>query len=146
MATKNPSCFSVREILNQQSIIPFRTSQIAASGANNYISGNGGTYTFHASGFVNRANVHEIIMVGNGLAPTNFNVEFFMTSSLVSSERQYYYSNINTRAIDSPTTPIKIFDNNATGTLHGRITNNATTSGMWVEYIDLKYNRLLEIS
>jgi len=145
MTTKNISAFSVREEANQNALIPFRTSQIATS--SNYVSGNGGTFTFHASGFVNRANVRQVMVVGNGLGtPTNYDIEFFMTSSMVSSERQYYYENINTRVIDLAAQPIPIFDNDASEHLHGRVTNNATTSGMWLQYIDIKYNRLLEIS
>lgn len=146
MVTKNISAFSVREIVNQNALIPFRTTQIAASGANLYISGNGGTFNFHASGFSNRANVHQLIFVGNGLAPTNYDVSFFMTSSLISSERQYYYTNINLRAIDNPSTPIVFIDNDNSNCLHGKVTNNSTTSGMWMNYIQLHYNRLLEIS
>ena len=141
MVTKNISAFSVREIINQNSLIPFRTSQIASSST--YVSG---SVTFHASGFVNRAAVNEFLFVGNGLAPTDYNVEFFMTSSCVSSERQYYYSNINLRAIDQPNNPIPIFDNDATECLHGKITNNTTTSGMWISYIGVRFNRLLEVS
>ena len=144
MATKNIAAFSVRELDNQNAIIPFRTSQIATSAA--YISGNGGTYTFHASGFVNRASVRQLMFVGNGFGPTDFDVEFFMTSSLVSSERQYFYENINLRAIDLPQQPVFLFDNDASECLHGKITNNATTSGMWLNFIDIKYNRLLEVS
>jgi len=143
MTTKNISAFTVREIDNQTAVIPFRTSQIAAS--NNYVSGNGGTFTFHASGFVNRAAVQQFIFVGNGDTPTDYNVSLFMTSSMVSSERQYYYSNINLRTVDNPNSPILIFDNDGSGCLHGKIKNNAT-SGMFMPYIELRYNRMLEIS
>jgi hypothetical protein len=141
----NPSAFTVREIDNQTVLYPFRTTQLATS--TNYISGNGGTFTFHASGFRNRALVHQIMVVGNGLGtPSNYNVEFFMTSSLVSSERQYYNQNINVRTIDLAQQPFPIFDNDSTECLHGKITNNAATSGMWLNYIDIKYNRMVEVS
>jgi hypothetical protein len=146
MVLKNISAFSVREIQNQQVQIPFRTAQIAASGANLYISGNGGTYTFHASGFVNRANVRQVMAIGNGASPTNFDIEFFQTSSLTSTERQYFYSNINTRVIDTPTTPIPFIDMDNSNCLHGKITNNSSTSGMWLNYVQIHYNRMLEIS
>ncbi len=146
MVLKNISAFSVRELDNQNAIIPFRTSQIAGSGVNKYISGNGGTYTFHASGFVNRANVRQLSFVGNGLAPTNYTIEFFMTSSLTSTNLQYQYTNINLRAMDTFEMPLMFMDADATETLHGKVTNNATTSGMWLEYIDVKFNRLLEVS
>jgi hypothetical protein len=147
MVTKNVAAFSVRELDNQNAVIPFRTSQIATS--SNYISGNGGTFTFHASGFVNRANVRQFMFVGNGLGPTNYNVEFFMTSSLVSSERQYFNQNIDLRTTDLPQQSILIFDNDRTECLHGKITNNTTSgywSGMWMQYIDIRYNRMLEVS
>jgi len=141
----NPSAFTVREIDNQTVLYPFRTTQIATSA--NYISGNGGTFNFHASGFRNRTLVHAITIVGNGLGtPNDFNIEFFMTSSLVSSERQYFNQNINLRTIDLAQYPMPIFDNDATGCLHGRVTNNAATSGMWLNYIDIKYNRMVEAS
>jgi len=146
MSITNISQYSVREIANQNTLIPFRTSQIAASGAGLYISGNGGTYNFHASGFSNRALAHQIMFVGNGLAPVDYDIEFFMTSSMISSERQYYYENINLRSIDLPIQPIPLIDNDNSGCLHGRVTNNATTSGMWLSFIDIKYNRLLEIN
>jgi len=135
---------TVREVDNQFRNNRFRTSQIAASGVGKYISGNGGTYTFHASGFVNNASIHEVIIVGNGLDPTNYNVEFFMTSSLISSERQYYYQDINLRAIDGASYPFPLHDINETEHLHGKITNDAT-SGMWIDYIELRYNDMLQV-
>jgi len=143
MPTKNISAFSVREIVNQQQLIPFRTSQIAAS--NNYVSGNGGTYTFHASGFINRANVLEFIYSGNGTTPTNFDVELYMTSSCTSNQIQYYYTGVNTREVDTQLFYKPIVDNDATQCLHGKIINNAI-SGMYMNYIEVRYNRLLEVS
>lgn len=142
MAIKNISAFSVREIDNQNAVIPFRTSQIGASG---FCSGVGTTFDFHASGFTNRADARQIMIVGNGPGPLNYDISFFMSSSLTSSERQYYYQTINLRAIDLPTQPIPLFDNDNTNTLHGRITNQYSAS-VFLSYIDIKYNRLLEIS
>lgn len=133
---------TTREIINQSRIERFRTSQIAAS---NTISGNGGTFTFHASSFCNIANVRQFMIVGNGVAPTNYNVEFFMTSSLVSSERQYFNQNINLRTTDLPNQPISIFDTDKSDCLHGKITNNATSS-MHLDYIELRFNRMLSVS
>jgi len=134
---------SVREIDNQWRYNRFRTSQIAAS--NNYISGGGGTFDFHASGFTNAARTNEIFIVANGVDPIDYDIEFFMTSSLVSSERQYYYSDINLRAIDGPANPFPIIDADGTEVLHGKITNNST-SGMWMNYIELRYNNMLQVS
>ncbi len=142
MVTKNISAFSVREIVNQNTLIPFRTSQIGVSGN---CSGVGSTFSFHASGFVNRANVHQIMIVGDGPGPLNYDISFFMTSSMVSSQRQYYYQTINLRAIDLPNQPIPLFDNDNTNCLHGQITNQYPAS-VFLDFIDIKYNRLLEIS
>jgi len=143
MTTKNPSAFSVRELINQNQLIPFRTVQIPTTG---YISGNGGTLTFHASGFVNRANVREFLFFGDGTTPTNFDVQLYTTSSCISSEIQYWYSGINTREIDMPNQPVMIIDKDATECLHGTVINNSTTSGMIINYIGLMYNRMLEVS
>jgi len=144
MTTKNPSAFSVRELINQNQLIPFRTSALGT--AANYISGQGGTLTFHASGFINRASVQEFIFMGDGTTPTNYDIELYTTSSCISSEIQYWYSGINTRHIDLPDKPIMIIDNDATECLHGKITNNSPTSGMTMNYIELRYNRMLEVS
>lgn len=142
MTTKNTAAFSVREIVNQNAIIPFRTSQIGVSGN---CSGVGTTFDFHASGFYNRANARQIMIVGNGPGPLNYDISFFMSSSLTSSERQYYYQTINLRAIDLPAQAIPLFDNDNTNCLHGRITNQYSAS-VFLSYIDIKYNRMLEIS
>lgn len=142
MATKNISAFSVREIVNQNTIIPFRTTQIGASG---FCSGVGTTFDFHASGFYNRALAKQIMIVGNGPGPINYDISFFMTSSMTSSERQYYYQTINLRAIDLPAQSIPLFDNDDSNCLHGRITNQYSAS-VFLNYIDIKYNRMLEIS
>lgn len=142
MATKNTAAFSVREVNNQEALYPFRTSQIGVSGN---CSGVGATFDFHASGFYNRANARQIMIVGNGPGPLNYDISFFMSSSLTSSERQYYYQTINLRAIDLPAQAIPLFDNDNTNCLHGRITNQYSAS-VFLSYIDIKYNRMLEIS
>lgn len=141
----NPSAFSVREIVNQNQLHRFRTAQILASGNTN-TSGLLAAYGFHASNFVNIANVQQLLFVGDGVQPTNYDVEFFMTSSLVSSERQYWYSNINLRAIDSPNNSIPFFDGNGSNCLHGKITQNTSGGSFFMDYIEIRYNRMLEIS
>jgi len=142
MVIKNISAFSVREILNQQTVIPFRTTQIGSSGQ---CSGVGTTFDFHASGFSNRANVQQIMFTGNGPGPINYDISFFMTSSMTSSDRQYYYQGINLRAIDLADPIIPLIDNDGTNCLHGKITNQYSAS-VFLNFIDIKYNRLLEIS
>jgi len=142
MVIKNISAFSVREIVNQNALIPFRTTQIGVSGN---CSGVGATFDFHASGFSNRSDARQIMIVGNGPGPVNYDISFFMTSSMTSTQRQYYYQTINLRAIDLPTQPIPLIDNDNTNCLHGRITNQYSAS-VFLNYIDIKYNRLLEIS
>lgn len=141
----NPSAFSVREIANQQQLRRFRTAQILASGNLN-TSGVGVSYTFHASGFQDIVRVHQIIMVGNGVQPTNYDVEFYMTSSMTSSDRQYWFSNINLRTIDSLQYPIPIFDLDNTGCLHGKLTQNTSGGSFFMDYIELRYNRILPSS
>lgn len=135
---------TVREVINQQKLHRFRTEQIATS--SNYVSGRGGTFNFHASGFVNAADVKSFVFVGNGLGATNYDVSLFMTSSMTSAERQYYYTGINLRTIDNPDAPIPIFDIDNTGCIHGKLTNNDLTSGLWMNFIELRYHKLLEVS
>lgn len=138
----NISAFTVREIANQNQLRRFRTSQILASG-NTDTSGINASYGFHASGFNNINRVHEIIMVGDGTQPTNYNVEFFMSSSMVSSERQYYYANVNLRAIDGGDYPIPFYDLDDSDCLHGKITQNTSGGSFFMKYIELRYNRVL---
>ncbi len=140
---KNVSAFTEREILNQNTITQFRTSQLGSS--SNYISGNGGTLNFHASGFTEVANIQQLIFNGMGDDPTSYDIEFFMISSNIISERQYYYTSINTRIIHTPSPSIILIDNNNSNCLHGKITNNSNTSGMWLNYIEIRYNRMLKV-
>jgi len=138
----NVSAFSVRELANQNQLRRFRTAQILASGNVN-TSGLNASYGFHASGFSDVARVHEVIIVANGVQPTNYDVEFFMTSSLASNTRQYHFSNINLRAIDDPNYPIPMFDLGNTDCLHGKITQNASGGSFFMDYIEMRYNRIL---
>ena len=138
----NVSAFSVRELANQNQLRRFRTAQILSSGNVN-TSGLNASYSFHASGFSDISRVNQIIMVANGAQPTNYNVEFFMTSGMTSSDRQYFFSNINLRAIDSPNYPIPLFDIGQTGCLHGKITQNTSGGSFFMDFIELRYNRIL---
>lgn len=143
---KNISAFTVRELDNQQALQIFRTSAIGDQVNGGVgISGNGGTFSFHASGFWNVVDVRQVTIVGEGVAPTNFDVEFGWTSSLVSTATQYLYTQINKRVIDLPNAPFSIVDLDNTNCLHGKITNNAT-SGMTINVIDIRCNRMLEVS
>jgi len=139
---------TVAEIARQELVKRFNTGRIPVAGE----IAAAGTAELDIDGFVQKASIRQLKFFGEGNDATDFTVELFEKSSYATNRyRNYVKLNINAIALDNPTTPVIIEDQEPEKAgvtvptkkqLHVKVTNNGADT-MHVTDIEIHLNELI---